>query len=304
MKDINSTSRDNRYNPSNTIYDNNSHYASADNNSTAVGLDLYPVVGWLIISFGLPLTLIAIVGVHSLIRTQHATPVYIINLLVSDLIQLCNLTLWLAGVTHRIVSSIYHFCVLVSVGFMVCVSLERYLVIAQPVWYRFRRNIKITLVVCVVVWILPLLYVIPNNLSADPRIVEIIVAVYLLLPLPLFIFFLVGSLRALSAARSVPTDEKRRIVAILIVVLLIYMLLFLPSIVWLLIEQSINPVFVNVAVLLLNISPLADLSMYIFIRKGTIDRLLASLCCCKISSIQPTSSMHMDNMSGSCRDPL
>lgn len=168
----------------------------------------------------------------------------------------------------------------------------RYLVISQPMWYRFRRNIKTSVVVCCVVWMLPMIYVFPLHLIANPKVTDIIVSVYLLFPLPLFIFFLGGTIRTLSAARSVSADEKRRIVAILVVVLLIYILLFLPSVILLLVEQSRNYIFNRVVYVLLNLSPLADLSIYIFIRKGAIDKLLVSICCCKMNNSRQTTSMN------------
>lgn len=188
----------------------------------------------------------------------------------------------------------------------VCVSIFncRYLVITQPLWYRFRRNIKTSLKVCVVVWILPLVYVLPFFFSVDFYIRETMFVVFLLLPLPLFIFFLVGTLKALSAARSVPADEKRRIVAILIVVLLIYTLLFLPNVIWSLVQKARdNHIFDGMSFLFLNLSPLADLTMYVFIRKGAIDKLLASMCG-KMFNQREMNSMSNANMSASCNETI
>ncbi|KAM4590944.1 G-protein coupled receptor 4-like [Odontesthes bonariensis] len=294
------------------FYINNTsyNYSSIDTNDS---LDYYTdsdsyddvilinVVQWIIICAGLPLTLVAIVAVYSLVKNDHIAPVYIINLLISDLIQLCCIPGW-KFLRIYIIYCTYFFGVLASVGFMVCISLERYLVITQPLWYRFRRNIKTSLIVCVVVWILPLVYVLPLYFDVNFDITETIFAVFVLLPLPLFIFFLVGTLKALSAARSVPADEKRRIVAILIVVLLIYTLLFLPSVIWSLVEKARNNrIFHGMASLFLNISPLADLTMYVFIRKGAIDKLLASMCV-KMFNKQEMNSMSNDNMSASCSE--
>ncbi|XP_044229395.1 ovarian cancer G-protein coupled receptor 1-like [Thunnus albacares] len=242
------------------------------------------VITWTVISIGFPLTLLAIYTLYSLVQNDHVAPIYIINLLISDIIQLCYMIVLVAEPekSQKIyqVFSYYVYCfgVVTSVGFMVCVALERYLVIAWPLWYRFRRTIKISLVVCVVVWTLPLVYVLVLHFWVDNRVINTI-------PFPLLIFFLGGTLKSLSAAISVSSDEKRRIVGMLVLVLLIYTLLFLPTIIMFLTEEARdNSKFNKLIVMLLKFSPLADLILYVFIRKGAIDKLLASLCCCRMDS--------------------
>ncbi|XP_049456133.1 G-protein coupled receptor 4-like [Epinephelus fuscoguttatus] len=247
------------------------------------------VVTCIIICIGLPLTLMAIYALFSQVRNDHVAPIYISNLLISDLIQLCCLIAEVAQPKDRkivnIFTYIYYFCVGASGGFMVCIALERYLVIACPLWYRFRRTIKISVVVCVVVWVLPLAFLLPLFICKDGKVQEIIVTIFCFLPLPLLIFFLGGTLKALSASISVPSDEKRRIVGMLVLVLLIYMLFFLPSIILLLVyEARSNDTLRSLFPVFLRLNPVADLFLYVFMRKGTIDKLLASVCCCRMDS--------------------
>ncbi|KAL7383613.1 hypothetical protein ABVT39_014429 [Epinephelus coioides] len=247
------------------------------------------VVTIIIICIGLPLTLVAIYADRSLVKDDHVVPIYVINLLITDLIQLCCMIAWvlpedwiLSG--GFIFLLIYSYCLLVSIGFMVCIALERYLVIACPLWYHFRRTIKVSVLVCVVVWALPaviycLLLIIRKSIPFT--------GILLLFPLPLFIFFLGGTLKALSASISVHSDEKRRIVGMLVLVLLIYTLLFLPTIILFLAQGSsvINKrKLSDLSLTFVQLSPLADLFLYIFMRKGTIDKLLASVCCCRMDS--------------------
>ena len=177
---------------------------------------------------------------------------------------------------------------------------DRYLVIAHPLWYRFRRSIKTSVVVCALVWMLSLCFHLGFYLSVDFALSETMMAVFILLPLPLFIFFLGGTIRALFTSRSVPIGEKRRIVANLVVVLLIYTVMFLPCVIWLLIEEfRCYHIFTDTIITLLYCSPLADLTMYIFIRKGVVDRLLDWLCCCKMNSSQQVTSTNNDSESAS-----
>ena len=209
-----------------------------------------------------------------------------------------------------------------SVGFMVCIALERwlsvytvcvqlcltiilqctviikllrnwnwasilcyrYLVIAFPLWYRFRRTIKITVAVSVAVWVLSLAFTLPLIFGIKFKVMKIPFGIFSLIALPLLLFFLCGTIRALSASR-VPTDEKRRIVGILVLVLLIYTLLFLPTIIQYL--EKVNT-FVGWTKYLSfgfrRLSPLVDLLLYVFMRKRTIDKLLAAVCCCRMNS--------------------
>ncbi|XP_049456159.1 G-protein coupled receptor 4-like isoform X3 [Epinephelus fuscoguttatus] len=247
------------------------------------------VVTIIIICIGLPLTLVAICAVSSLVKDDHVVPIYVINLLITDLIQLCCMIAlvlpkdWILS-GGFILLPIYGYCLVASIGFMVCIALERYLVIACPLWYRFRRTIKVSVLVCVVVWALPAVISCLLSAARNPATIH---GILLLLPLPLFIFFLGGTLKALSASISVHSDEKRRIVGMLVLVLLIYTLLFLPTIIlslaWgssVIDERKLS----NLSLTFVQFSPLADLFLYIFMRKGTIDKLLASVCCCRMDS--------------------
>ncbi|XP_041866837.1 G-protein coupled receptor 4-like [Melanotaenia boesemani] len=305
---INTTLRDKSYNYSNVSLNNDDSINNTDYNydysSIKTAQQILNVVDWIVICSGLPLTLVAIAAVYSLVQKDHVAPVYIINLLVSDLAQLCCQAAWKAGEFDDFIDNFHTFGLLASVGFMMCISLERYLMITQPLWYRFRQNIKTSVAVCVVVWILSFIISFPFYFHALYQSKDTIYAVFFLLPFPLFIFCLVGTIKALSAARSVSADEKRRIVAILVVMLLIYTLLYLPNIIFLLAEEArYNRTFHIICFMLVKISPLADLILYIFIRKGTTDKLSALLCCCKMSTNQQTSNRSND-MSASCSQTI
>ncbi|XP_020508534.2 G-protein coupled receptor 4-like [Labrus bergylta] len=243
------------------------------------------VVTCIIICIGLPLTLMVIYALSFLVRKDHVAPIYVINLLISDLIQLCCMIIW-EKKGYRDESSIefyiYYSGLVTSVYFMVCVSLERYLVIAHPLWYRFKRTIKISVVVSVVVWLIPPVFFLTVFPWVPFVVTNRIFAIALIIPFPLFIFFLVGTLRALSASVSVPSEEKQRIVGTLVLVLLIYTLLFLPSMIeFLELHNRYTKTLFHLAVMFLKLSPLADLILYVFIRKQPIGKLLTTVNCCR-----------------------
>ncbi|KAG8000305.1 G-protein coupled receptor 4 [Nibea albiflora] len=285
MEDLhmNNTSQNYSFNYSNIYdydYDSNNTY-----NENAVFVER--VVTYIIIGVGLPLILVGIYALYCQVRNSQVAPIYVINLLISDIIQLCCLTVRVKVPVDwniQIQFIIYTYSLLTSVGFMVCIALERYLVVAWPLWYRFRRTIKTSVVVCVVVWIFPFVYFLTFIFWVQTKVFLTVAAIYPLLALPLLIFFLGGTLKALSAS-TVPSDEKRRIVGVLVLVLLIYTLLFMPSVIMLLsVESRKNFIFNLLSVIFLRSSPLADLFLYVFMRKGVIDKLLASVCCCRMDS--------------------
>ncbi|XP_047459483.1 G-protein coupled receptor 4-like [Mugil cephalus] len=292
-------------NISNNNYQNSSYVFGCFGGSEGF---IFYVFTWIIICVGLPLIVLAIYSLCSMVRKDHGAPVYVINLLISDIIQLICMIGWVTNSCNLMFLYIYNHGLLSSVGFMVCISLERYLVIVWPLWYRFRRNIKTSVVVCVLVWILPLVYVLPCHFMVDFQVTKYISAIYHLVPLPLFIFFLGGTLKALSASISVSSDEKRRIVAVLVVVLLIYTLLFLPRVILLLADGIMSAHFWILSDIVLELSPLADLILYIFMRKGTTDKILASLCCCRMQLQESSDEQHEQQtactQSASCRQEV
>ncbi|XP_038586011.1 G-protein coupled receptor 4-like [Micropterus salmoides] len=97
--------------------------------------DVIYVVTCVTIVVGLPLTLVAIYALYSMVRSDHVAPIYVINLLITDLLQLCCMIVEVAPPEDEIISvmsfCIYVFSLFTSVYFMVCISLERYLVIAH-----------------------------------------------------------------------------------------------------------------------------------------------------------------------------
>ncbi|XP_071388919.1 G-protein coupled receptor 4-like [Centroberyx affinis] len=244
------------------------------------------VTAWIVTFIGLPLTLLAICALYSLVQDGQAAPIYVMNLLVSNLIQFCFMVVRLEapwGIMD-IGNYIYFIGLMASVGFMVCVALERYLVIACPLWYHFRRNIKVSLVVSFMVWAFALVLLILIYFLRVSLFPFIILSIFLLLPFPLLIFFLVGTLKALSVSISVPPEEKRRIVAVLVLVLLNYTLLFLPMIITFLAMGSLTqPIHPDLSLVFVHFSPLVDLVLYVFMRKGAVDKLLSCLCLCRMT---------------------
>ncbi|XP_031159551.1 mas-related G-protein coupled receptor member X4-like [Sander lucioperca] len=286
----NSTFGSSSYTNSNFIY---YYYYNYYDNEHIKAVFIGDVVTCIIICIGLPLTLIAIYSLYSLVRNDHVAPIYVINLLISDLLQFCCMICDVSRPESLIIKIIYYiiyyYSLLTSVGFMVCIALERYLLIVFPLWYRCRRTIKSTVVICVLAWTLPALFLFTLFIdNYDLR--KNVILVLLLLPFPLLIFFCCATLKVLSASVSILPEEKRRIVGTLVLMLLIYTLLFLPYIIGIIVHRYTNdPSKINILSYLitvfLELNPLANLVLYIFMKKGALDKILASVRCCRVEDV-------------------
>uniref|UniRef100_A0A3Q3NKA2 G-protein coupled receptors family 1 profile domain-containing protein n=1 Tax=Mastacembelus armatus TaxID=205130 RepID=A0A3Q3NKA2_9TELE len=215
------------------------------------------------------------------VQKDHVVPIYVINLLISDLIQMSCMMVFVTNPNNGSML-VYLITLMASLGFMMCVALERCLIVYRPLWYRINRSVKVSVLICVIVWLFPL---VPLALDIFFQ-TDIIFATFFLLPLPVFVFSLVGTLKSLSAAISVSSEEKRQIVGAVVLVFLIYVLLFLPIVINLLPNKWYLSLF-DVSNTFIRLSPLADLVLYVFMGKGATDKLRALLCCCRKETQRP-----------------
>ncbi|CAI5654925.1 unnamed protein product [Oreochromis niloticus] len=243
---------------------------------------MFEVLIWILICFFLPVTILFFCCACCAGQRYQVPVIYYTNLIISILIYHCMTFFWweiLHGIVERF---FYYFAVTASLYFKSCIALERYCFIACPLLDCLRQT-KGSVLVCVLVWVLCIVSVgLAVFLYEFVRLI-----IYAALPAPLFIFCLAGTLKALPAATSVPTEEKRRIVGTLVLLLLNYFLINLPAVI--LLTLNLYPRFpetlVDFIIIILSLfSSLLDFILFAFMRKGPIDRLLARLCCCSMES--------------------
>ncbi|CAI5654924.1 uncharacterized protein LOC109204762 isoform X1 [Oreochromis niloticus] len=274
---------------------------------------MFEVLIWILICFFLPVTILFFCCACCAGQRYQVPVIYYTNLIISILIYHCMTFFWweiLHGIVERF---FYYFAVTASLYFKSCIALERYLSVFHCVCTFMSLNIifyseasfvsllccrycfiacplldclrqtKGSVLVCVLVWVLCIVSVgLAVFLYEFVRLI-----IYAALPAPLFIFCLAGTLKALPAATSVPTEEKRRIVGTLVLLLLNYFLINLPAVI--LLTLNLYPRFpetlVDFIIIILSLfSSLLDFILFAFMRKGPIDRLLARLCCCSMES--------------------
>ena len=215
-----------------------------------------------------------------LVRVDHTTPVYVINLLVSDFLQLLIRPLLIKRVLERKDNNLSarHFVFLLgvfgSIGFMLCITVERYVAVARPLWYQQRHTIKCSILICLVVWILTLTITLLNEFLMFPQQLNIRVyfmnAVFSLLLFVCLVICYLRTQRAVRSVQSLPDEEKKRILNLLGMVVGTYGVLFLPLCIlsfYIYIVKRFFFIPMYFASLLVQLNPMMDPFLYIFIRR-------------------------------------
>lgn len=96
-------------------------------NKAIIGTDVQQIYRYLPVVYS---HLLTFTNVVLQVRVNHVAPTYVINLLVSNLLQFCGRIIRLSGRDDKKIedvgSFLYSLGLLASVGFMVCVAMERY----------------------------------------------------------------------------------------------------------------------------------------------------------------------------------
>lgn len=259
---------------------------------------------WAISCLAFPIICAAMYGLYRLIKSDHIAPVYVINLLMSDMLQICTKPVWhmtsMLNIMHLVLFSVYSVGLFASICFMLLISAERFVMIACPFWYRQRHTKKMALWVSFVVWVTAFIVMLIISLAiltgiSDEGILTSNIIVFYLLPYPLVISFTMGTRKALSSSKSVPSYEQRRIMGTLALVIFSYTVFYLPYII-LMLTVTISPTLVKethmqnfsaLVGILLSVSPLVDPILYVFMRRDAKDIVGGMACCVKKEEKEP-----------------
>uniref|UniRef100_A0A146NTH8 G-protein coupled receptor 4 n=1 Tax=Fundulus heteroclitus TaxID=8078 RepID=A0A146NTH8_FUNHE len=212
-----------------------------------------------IFSLGLPSNLLSLWGLYHLGRSGGGgcQLVYILNLLLSDLLQLLTLPLWIlylqgphrwpyGRLTCELVGYVFYGNVYASVMFLCLIAMDRCLAIVYPLSSRGVRTVKVSAVLGVAVWILTFLFclsgLLPSVFDSDrllclekypvsPRYAHfkiITVALGFLLPCGILGYTSAHIWVTLRRSPSLSNHERYKIVGILVVITFNFIVVFGP----------------------------------------------------------------------------
>ncbi|XP_027894489.1 G-protein coupled receptor 4 [Xiphophorus couchianus] len=212
-----------------------------------------------IFSLGLPSNLLSLWGLYHLGRSGSGgcQLVYILNLLLSDLLQLLTLPLWIlylqgahrwpyGRLTCELVGYVFYVNVYASVMFLCLIAMDRCLAIVYPLSSRRVRTVKVAAVLGVAVWILTFLFCLSGLLPSvfdserqlclekypvSPRYAHFkIITVLLGFLLPCTILGYTSAHIGVTLRRSpsLSNHERYKIVGILVVITFNFIVVFGP----------------------------------------------------------------------------
>ncbi|XP_010888672.2 G-protein coupled receptor 4-like [Esox lucius] len=264
-------------------------------------------VDWILLVIGLPAVCLASYALFRLAKAGQVAPIYVINLLISDLIQIAITFIFILSrfcdstfqpmVTARCLARIFvRLGLCTSLGFMVLISLERYMVVACPVWYRFRRSVKNSILISLSLWAMSLGYVTFDYtfLIHNSNQSLTVFSGLSLLPAPFLVLGFVVTQRALHRGMALRGPKRMKILGTMGLVLGIYIFLFIPfsirNLYFSLMDSNpsvpdpVRDMSSVITSALMYLSPLTDCCIYIFMRTDLRDTIVAFPCCRRLLS--------------------
>ncbi|KAK9980432.1 hypothetical protein ABG768_000040 [Culter alburnus] len=256
----------------------------------------FPLYFRIISAIEIPVMILTLVALCALIKSQRSAPVFVIHLILSDFIQIiCKLMITSELIREvdaifPILSVAHFYSMMVGLYFMACVAFERYLLVSHPIWYKFHHSLKVSCVISVIVWFVPLIFVGLAVCLQDFKPLPL--SIGYLIPYPIIILCFVGTCHGLSHAISLTSLKRKLILGRLFLVLLTYTFLILPYVITSSIEEifpklkdSLPEVFYFLSDLLF-LNPIADCLLYLFMRPDAGDLMKSVCCCCRTDTHQ------------------
>uniref|UniRef100_A0A3P8S432 G protein-coupled receptor 68 n=1 Tax=Amphiprion percula TaxID=161767 RepID=A0A3P8S432_AMPPE len=296
----------------------------------------------LLVSVGVPSNLYSLYHAALQLKQKNELGIYLMNLTVSDLLYLASLPLWLQYIfqdddwRHRewlcqLCGFLLYENIYISIGFLCCISLDRYLAVVHPLRFTSLRSMSAAWFVSSIIWLkeiaVGVVFFRHKELSRDRKNQSVCFEHYPMQPweypinyyrftigfmFPLTILYLCV-LRAVGRSAGTQPDQKTRIRQLVSSTILIFLVCFSPYHIFLLVrtllERDCNFIgaifnYYHLSLLLTTLNCVADPALYCFVsesaRRGLYRALFRPvakiLCCCRrrgnASPANPASDSH------------
>ncbi|KAK2891458.1 ovarian cancer G-protein coupled receptor 1 [Channa argus] len=291
---------------------------------------LFSSVYILVLLVGLPCNLYSLYHAALQLKQKNELGVYLLNLTVSDLLYLASLPLWLQYFfqdddwRHRewlcqLCGFLLYENIYISIGFLCCISLDRYLAVVHPLRFASLRSMSAAWVASAIVWMkeiaVGVVFFHHKELSRDHRNQSVCFEHYpiqqweykinyyrfivgFMFPLAILLISYLCVLRAVGRSAGTQPDQKIRIRQLVSSTILIFLVCFSPYHIFLLVrtllERDCNFItgifnYYHLSLLLTTLNCLADPALYCFVSESARHGLYRALfkpvsrvlCCCR-----------------------
>ncbi|XP_076979459.1 G-protein coupled receptor 68 [Tamandua tetradactyla] len=312
---------------------------------------LAPVVYVTVLVVGFPANCLSLYFGYLQIKARNELGVYLCNLTVADLFYICSLPFWLQYVLQhdnwshgdlscQVCGILLYENIYISVGFLCCISIDRYLAVAHPFRFHQFRTLKAAIGVSVLIWakelLLSIYFLINREVIEDEDRHRICFEHYpikvwqqninyyrflvgFLFPICLLLVSYLGILRAVRRSHGTQKSRKDQIQRLVLSTVVIFLACFLPYHVLLLVRsvwesscefaQGIFNAY-HFSLLLTSFNCVADPVLYCFVSETThrdLARLrrscLAFLSCSRTDRARETRPLSTPEVSGKSRAP-
>ncbi|XP_061467948.1 ovarian cancer G-protein coupled receptor 1 [Rhineura floridana] len=140
--------------------DNNTLNCTIDHN---IHQTLSPVIYILVFVVGLPANCLSLYYAYLQVKVKNELGIYLCNLTIADLLYIFSLPFWLQYVLQhdnwtydellcKICGILLYENIYISVAFLCCISIDRYLAVVHPFRFHQCRTMKAAMVVSTVIW--------------------------------------------------------------------------------------------------------------------------------------------------------
>uniref|UniRef100_A0A3B4FHX6 G protein-coupled receptor 68 n=1 Tax=Pundamilia nyererei TaxID=303518 RepID=A0A3B4FHX6_9CICH len=284
----------------------------------------------LVLMVGVPANVYSLYHAALQLKQRNELGVYLMNLTVSDLLYLASLPFWLQYFfqdddwRHRewlcqMCGFLLYENIYISIGFLCCISLDRYLAVVHPLRFTALRSMKAASVISAIIWLkeiaVGVFFFHHKELSKDPSNHSLCfehypmkswerpinyyrISIGFMFPLAILLISYLWVLRAVGRSAGTQPDQKMRIRQLVSSTILIFLVCFSPYHVFLLVRtlleeecSFIEAIFnyYHLSLLLTTLNCVADPVLYCFVsesaRRGlyrVVFRPVARiLCCCR-----------------------